>query len=399
MFVEFKKAIGSRWLVMAGLGSLLLGAPACAPEAAPVPEELEELKQSLAAPIGQTISLKACLNGRFISADGNLGASAPLVADRTAAAGWELFQVVDAGGGTIALRVSETGKYVSADTNLGGQLVANRTAIGDWERFQWVDFNNGTIGLIARSTGRYVSTDLNRGANAPLYADRTSAGCWEAFSVGTSGSGGGGSGLGAILSESTFNAMFPSRNPFYTYNALLAAAATFPSFATTGDTDTRKREVAAFLANVSHETGALVYIEEINKSVMCDTSWGPPGCGCAPGKWYYGRGPLQLSWNGNYCAAGNALGLNLMNDPDLLARDANAAWRSGFWFWMTQTGAGSMTGHNAIVNGAGFGETIRTINGALECYGRNPAAVQSRVDAYLRFTNLLGVSPGTNTGC
>ncbi|AKT38114.1 glycoside hydrolase family 19 protein [Chondromyces crocatus] len=218
-------------------------------------------------------------------------------------------------------------------------------------------------------------------------------------SGGSGGGGNGGSGLAGVLSQNDFNAMFPNRNPFYTYNALVAAAATFPAFANTGSLETRKREVAAFLANVSHETGALVYIEEIQKGDYCDTSWGPPGCSCAPGKRYFGRGPIQLSWNGNYCAAGNALNLPLQSDPDLLSRDANAAWRTGLWFWTTQNGAGTMTAHSAMVNSRGFGETIRTINGALECNGRNPGQVQSRINTYQNFTNRLGVSPGNNLGC
>ncbi|CAD5182054.1 unnamed protein product [Musa acuminata subsp. malaccensis] len=41
---------------------------------------------------------------------------------------------------------------------------------------------------------------------------------------------------------------------FYTYDAFVAAAAAFRGFATTGDADTRKREVATFLAQTSHET-------------------------------------------------------------------------------------------------------------------------------------------------
>jgi chitinase len=44
-------------------------------------------------------------------------------------------------------------------------------------------------------------------------------------------------------------------------------------------------------------------------------------------------------------------------------------------------------------------ETIRTINGSLERNGANPAEVQSRVNDYLTFTQLLGVAPGNNTGC
>ncbi|AKQ65452.1 Endo-1,4-beta-xylanase A precursor [Myxococcus hansupus] len=212
------------------------------------------------------------------------------------------------------------------------------------------------------------------------------------------GGGNGGTGLAEILSESTFNAMFPNRNPFYTYSALIAAARTMPAFANTGTLETRKREVAAFFANTAHETGNFVYIEEIAQGEYCG-SWGPPGCNCVAGKRYFGRGPIQLSWNGNYCAAGTALGLPLHTDPDLLARDANASWRSAFWFWTTQAGAGSIPAHRAMVEGRGFGETIRAINGAIECNGGNPGQVQSRINNYNRFTNMLGVSPGGNLGC
>jgi hypothetical protein len=58
-----------------------------------------------------------------------------------------------------------------------------------------------------------------------------------------------------------------------------------------------------------------------------------------------------------------------------------------------------MTPHDAMVNSAGFRETIRSINGAVECGGKNPAQVQSRVDNYQRFTTLLGVPAGDNLSC
>ena len=52
-----------------------------------------------------------------------------------------------------------------------------------------------------------------------------------------------------------------------------------------------------------------------------------------------------------------------------------------------------------MTGGAGFGETIRTINGALECNGRNPAQVQSRVATYRNFAQILNTSAGGGLGC
>ncbi|MFJ6768324.1 ricin-type beta-trefoil lectin domain protein, partial [Streptomyces sp. NPDC091282] len=114
------------------------------------------------------------------------------------------------------------------------------------------------------------------------------------------GSGGGGNPSGFVVSEAQFNQMFPNRNSFYTYQGLTAALGAYPGFANTGSDTTKKQEAAAFLANVNHETGGLVYVVEQNTAnypTYCDRS---QSYGCPAGQAaYYGRGPIQLSWNFN----------------------------------------------------------------------------------------------------
>ncbi len=205
---------------------------------------------------------------------------------------------------------------------------------------------------------------------------------------------------GFVVTEANFNQMFPGRNPFYTYSGLLSAMNAFPAFAKTGSDTIRRQEAAAFLANVSHETGGLVYIVEQNTANYphyCDASQ-PYGCPAGQAA-YYGRGPIQLSWNFNYKAAGDALGLPLLTNPYLVQNDASVAWRTGLWYWMTQNGPGTMTPHNAMVNSRGFGETIRSINGSIECNGGNPAQVQSRVSKYQQIVQILGTTAGSNLSC
>ncbi|MFD4985593.1 chitinase [Streptomyces sp. NPDC058374] len=203
-----------------------------------------------------------------------------------------------------------------------------------------------------------------------------------------------------VVSEAQFDSMFPNRNSFYSYSGLTDALSAYPDFTGSGSDTVRKQEAAAFLANVSHETGGLVHIVEQNEANYphyCDSTQ-PYGCPAGNDK-YYGRGPVQLSWNFNYKAAGDALGIDLLNNPDLVQNDASVAWKTGLWYWNTQSGPGSMTPHDAMVNGAGFGETIRAINGSLECDGGNPGQVQSRIDLYESFTDVLGVEPGDNLSC
>ncbi|HEV2639910.1 MAG TPA: glycoside hydrolase family 19 protein [Actinocrinis sp.] len=207
--------------------------------------------------------------------------------------------------------------------------------------------------------------------------------------------GSGGSG-GFVVSEAQFDQMFPNRNSFYTYSGLVSALSAYPAFATTGGSTVQRQEAAAFLANVDHETGGLVYIDEIDQSGDYCAS---ESYGCPAGTYqYFGRGPIQISWNFNYEAAGQALGVDLLDNPNLVATNAAVSWETGLWYWMTGTGGSSMTSHQAMVNSAGFGDTIRAINN-IECNGGAPAEMQDRVNDYESFASILGVSPGGNLTC
>ncbi|MGW2849341.1 glycoside hydrolase family 19 protein, partial [Streptomyces sp. NPDC001274] len=203
-----------------------------------------------------------------------------------------------------------------------------------------------------------------------------------------------------VVSEAQFDAIFPDRNPFYTYQGLIDALHAYPRFANTGTPTTRAQEAAAFLTHADFESVGLRYVKEINEDNYwrkCDYSQ-PYGCPAGQ-KAYYGRGPIMFSWNFNYKAAGDALGLDLLNNPWLVEQDPSVAWQTALWYWNTQNGPGTMTSHEAMVGGAGFGETIRSLNGALECDGGNPASVAARVAGYERITGVLGAAPGSRLGC
>nr|WP_309140352.1 glycoside hydrolase family 19 protein [Streptomyces sp. PKU-EA00015] len=277
-------------------------------------------------------------------------------------------------------------------TGLAGILMPSASAASpcdtapNWQQGAWY-----TTGNVVRYNGAYYIAEHDN----PGYDPTISTWYWDPYNC-----GGAPSPSGFVVSEAQFNQMFPNRNSFYTYSGLTAALSAYPGFANTGSDTVKKQEAAAFLANVSHETGGLVHIVEQNTANYphyCDRSQ-PYGCPAGQAA-YYGRGPIQLSWNFNYKAAGDALGIDLLNNPWRVEREAAVAWKTGLWYWNTQTGPGTMTPHNAMVNQAGFGQTIRSINGSLECDGKNPAQVQSRANNYQRFTQILGVSPGGNLYC
>lgn len=238
-----------------------------------------------------------------------------------------------------------------------------------------------------------------------------------------------GSGVASLVSSSLFDQMLKHRNDaacpakgFYTYNAFISAANSFSGFGTTGDATTRKREIAAFLAQTSHETtggwatapdgpyawGYCFKQEQGNPPDYCVQSSQWP---CAPGKKYYGRGPMQISYNYNYGPAGKAIGQDLLNNPDLVATDPVVSFKTALWFWMTPQSP-KPSPHDVITGRwtpsaadraagrvPGYGVITNIINGGIECGKGQDSRVADRIGFYKRYCDLLGVSYGDNLDC
>jgi basic endochitinase B len=267
-----------------------------------------------------------------------------------------------------------------------------------------------------------------------------SAGEGEPAAGGTAGSGGepagaGGSGnddtetgsFDTVLPRATYEALFPNRNELYDYDSLASAAAKYADFAAQGTLAERRREVAAFLANIAHETtggwptapgGPEAWGLYFKEEVGCETGTCTQYCDssnteypCAAGKTYHGRGPIQLSWNYNYGAFGAALGIDLLGNPDLVTSDGAIAFETALWFWMTAQ-APKPSAHDALLGLwqpsdedrslgrlPGFGMTINIINGGLECGFDTEGRVEDRVRFFRHFVSELATSEGENVEC
>ncbi|KAI4310750.1 hypothetical protein MLD38_035702 [Melastoma candidum] len=210
--------------------------------------------------------------------------------------------------------------------------------------------------------------------------------------------GSGGSSVADIVTDNFFNGIIgqsPASCPgkrFYSSQVFLIAASSYPGFGTTGTADDRKREIAAFFAHVTHETGYFCYMEENNvdpSEDYCDQS--NQQYPCNPRKRYYGRGPIQITWNYNYGAAGESIGFNGLDNPEIVANNPTVSFKTALWFWMNNV-------HTIITSGQGFGATTRAVNSG-ECEGGNTPAVKDRADLYTKYCQQFGVSPGGNLYC
>lgn len=232
-------------------------------------------------------------------------------------------------------------------------------------------------------------------------------------------------GVEKVISVSTdYNASWNVNRP------IVKERVVYKNFLTEGTLETRKRELAAFFSNISHETTGgpatnnnykwgLYFLEEgenlsspPNTYVSASTEYPP-----VSGQSYHGRGPIQLSYNYNYgLASEQILGDKdiLLQDPAKVSSDAKLAFMTAIWFWMTPQ-APKPSSHDVMVGNwtpstsdiadnrtAGLGMTVNIINGGVECGdgGAEKYQVVDRINYYKRYATYLGISTdldGSNT--
>lgn len=193
----------------------------------------------------------------------------------------------------------------------------------------------------------------------------------------------------------------------------------YGAFCNSGNVQANKKELAAWLAHVAHETrngingqynDGLMLLREVqtDSAYITKNNIYP----ATPGKKYYGRGPLQLSYNGNYGFASDCIFGDknvLLTNPDLITSNPVISFETAIYFWMTPQSAkpsahevmtGKWTPSTTDIHKndlPGFGMTINIINGKLECNkGDNNTAMLDRIGFYQYFLKKLNIA---DKGC
>lgn len=116
---------------------------------------------------------------------------------------------------------------------------------------------------------------------------------------------------------------------------------------------------AAFLAQIGHESGGLHWVIELWGPTIAQAHYeGRRDLGNTQdgdGFKFKGRGLIQTTGRDNYRRTGEALGVDLVGNPTLLAEPEMAA-RSAGWFWKTH-------GLNELADVGDFMRITRKING------------------------------------
>src|SRR5687767_1892830 len=145
--------------------------------------------------------------------------------------------------------------------------------------------------------------------------------------------------------------------------------------------------IAAFLAQLAHESGQLRFMEEIWGPTEAQRRYEPTSTlatdlgnsEVGDGKRFKGRGPIQITGRANYRRFGDLLGTDLISDPAQAARP-EIAFRIAGLFW-------SKKGLNELADRAtpeAFRQITKRINGGIN-------GLEDRQKFYAVACNVLGV--------
>jgi len=150
---------------------------------------------------------------------------------------------------------------------------------------------------------------------------------------------------------------------------------------------------SAFIAHLAHESGELRWWEEIAEGNAYEGREDLGNTESGDGPRYKGHGPIQITGRANHKACGDALGLDLLADPQLLCTP-EVGFRGAMWFW--NVGAGLRLSRaaqkrvpvgsdlNVIADIPDFVATTLAVNG-----GTN--GLDQRLAYYHRALEVLGI--------
>lgn len=130
-----------------------------------------------------------------------------------------------------------------------------------------------------------------------------------------------------------------------------------------------------------------------NQRAIADHAYGDRGGNNGDGYTHRGRGAIQLTHYDNYKACGDAIGIDLIADPDIVATPRVGALAAG-WFWLVNKlyMRTDFLGINRVVN-LGRSNTKRMPHGwddRRERYHRAKAVLSKPMTAHERAQQLLG---------
>jgi predicted chitinase len=95
---------------------------------------------------------------------------------------------------------------------------------------------------------------------------------------------------------------------------------------------TTPERIAAFLAQLAHESGEYRFMEELADGRDYEGRRDLGNVNEGDGVKYKGHGPIQITGRNNHRDCGRALGLNLIDEPTLLCKPEHGTMAAA-WFW------------------------------------------------------------------